>query len=130
MRFEVDGIPADEEFLAAELRVHLLAAASSRLVRVQQETEAGLGQPLNSTLIPAAGGLAVLQVGAALANWTGGGNLTLRMMEKSPDGRWRLVNVNRKDRHKPLLVVYCREYVTVDHFENGKILLAPFRKHR
>ena len=125
MRFEVDGIPADEEFLAAELRVHLVAASSSRLVRIQQETEAGLGQPLNTSLI-AAGGLAVFQVGAALANWTGG-NLTLRMMEKSPNGRWRLVNVNRKDRHKPLLVVYCREYDTVDHFENGKILLAPFR---
>ena len=122
MRFDVDPILADEELLAVELRVHLVAASSSRLVRVQQETEAGPGRTLNSTLIPAAGGLAVLQVGAALANWTGG-NLTLRMTEKTTDGQWRPVNVTRQGRHKPLLVVYSRDDDTEDNID-GKIL-AP-----
>ena len=83
-----------------ELRVNLSAAPAARQVRLQ-ETEAG--QTLNTSLIPAAGGLAVFPVTSAAASRSGG-SLSLQMSQRTPGGQWRVLNVTNRDRFWPALL--------------------------
>ena len=111
---------------------HVWPVAPVRRVRVQQVTGAGPGRPLDTGLLSAAGGWAVLHVRAAAAA-AAGAPLTLQLSEQTSDGQWQPLNVSRRGHHhnrQPLLVLYSRDNRTAHHQTvNGERLCHSATRH-